>query len=337
MGAKNNRVMQPKQVYTSNRRKKVLFSNDFREVIVCQDSTIIEQRILILILTAVKFEQNNFISKRKQIKKDEAKQLSFDDYFDGWANQGYTEFNISFSELKEFKKIKNSTIQTALVNMSNINWFRLRDESINGYKAVPFIIDPRWNSRNIFFKIDVAVMKHILNVSQYFEIRKELPFVASTPNTLKFLLWILKFSKSQIIKKSFKQVLNEMCIPQERYSYRSWFERDFLNPVKADLDSKNDISFNYSYSNGEYTVVLYYTKKGVGQDEKFISLNDLQIDRTLKYQKRRRMLNDLNVRTLRKLYEVKGYDELTLKIRRKIDPSLLGDEYIKTLFKFLEK
>ena len=74
--------MQPKKVYTSNRRKKVLFSNDFREVIVLQDSTIIEQRILILILTAVKFEQNNFISKRKQIINEETKQLSFDDNFD---------------------------------------------------------------------------------------------------------------------------------------------------------------------------------------------------------------------------------------------------------------
>ena len=337
MGAKNNRVMQPKRVYTSNRRKKVLFSKDFREVIVCQDSTIIEQRILILILTAVKFEQNNFISKRKQIKTDEAKQLSFDDYYDGWANQGCTEFNISFSEIKDLKKIKNSTIQTALVNMSNINWFRLRDESINGYKAVPFIVDPRWNSRNIFFKIDVAVMKHILNVSQYFEIKKELPFVASTPNTLKFLLWILKFSKSQIIKKSFKEVLDEMCIPQERYSYRSWFERDFLDPVKADLNSKNDISFNYSYSNGEYTIVLYRKKNGVRQEEKSISLNDLQIDRALKYQKRRRALNDYNVRILRKLYESNGYDKLTLKIKRKIDPTLMGDEYIKSLFKFLDK
>ena len=50
----------------------------------------------------------------------------------------------------------------------------LKDEKINGYKAVPFILEPSWNHKFIYFKMDKAVMKNLLNISQYYSFLKEL-------------------------------------------------------------------------------------------------------------------------------------------------------------------
>jgi len=175
-------------------RKKVLVSNDFREVLISQDTTIIEQRIITTILSAVKDQQSLFISVKTS--GDTKSQLSFDDCFDGWANQGYVEFLIPFQEINPERKMKNAAIKSALINMTNINWLTLRDESINGYSAVPFILSPKWNSKNIYFKMDKAVLKHLLNMSPYFPLKKDLPYKISSPHTLRFLMWLLKFRRS---------------------------------------------------------------------------------------------------------------------------------------------
>lgn len=56
------------KIFTPKTRKKVLISNDFREVLISQETTIIEQRILMLILSAIKEEQSLFISVKSPIK-----------------------------------------------------------------------------------------------------------------------------------------------------------------------------------------------------------------------------------------------------------------------------
>ena len=325
------------KTFISKPRRKVLFSNDFREVLITQDTSIIEQRIITVILTSIKDAQSLLIPIKVPFDNPDIKQLSFDDCYDGWANQGVGEFLISLNQLNPERKMRNSAIQTALVNMSNINWFRLRDDTINGYKAVPFIIEPRWNTQNIYFKMDKAVMKHLLNMSQYFPLRNDLPFKASTPNTLKFLLWLLKFKQHGGVEKSYNQLLKELAISTNKYDSKYRFERDFLKSVKADLDSDNDISFNYSFSNNKYRFVIYNTKISVGKSEVFISINDLQVCRSLKYLKKRRLLNESNLRVLKQLYDVHGYSALADQIKRKIDPDKLGNDFIKAIFKHLQK
>ncbi|MFC6267479.1 hypothetical protein [Frigoriflavimonas asaccharolytica] len=324
------------KTFISKPRKKVLFSNDFREVLITQDTSIIEQRIITIILTSIKDAQSLLIPIKVQFDNSTIKQLSFDDCYDGWANQGVCEFLISLNQLNPERKMRNSAIQTALVNMSNINWFRLRDETINGYKAVPFIIEPRWNTQNIYFKMDKAVMKHLLNMSQFFPLRNDLTFKASTPNTLKFLLWLLKYQKFGGVEKEYFQLLKELAIHINKYDSKYRFERDFLKSVKADLDSDNDISFNYSFSNNKYRFVIYNTKISVGKSEVFVSINDLQISRSLKYLKKRRLLKEKDLRVLKQLYDVHGYSALATQIKRKIKPDIFGDEFIKAIFKHLE-
>lgn len=66
--------------------------------------------------------------------------MSFDDYFQGWANQGVVNICIPLSKLNPDRVMKNAKIQEALIKMTNLSWMRLKDESINGYNAVPFIM-----------------------------------------------------------------------------------------------------------------------------------------------------------------------------------------------------
>lgn len=320
----------------AKKRKKVLVSNDFREILISQDTSIIEQRIITMILSAIKEEQSLFINVKSPFNEPTATQLSFDDYFEGWANQGVVEFSVSTNELNPDRKMKNSAIQEALINMTNINWLRLKDETIDGFRAVPFILEPSWNKKNIYFKMDKAVMSHLLNMSQYYSLKKDLSFNASTNNTLKFLMWLVKYKRNGGVVKEYHQLLKELFIPQNKYEGYYRFERDFLKRVKADLDSFNDISFNYSYKDGAFHFVIYNTQISIGYDEKFPTLDQLQIDRALKYLKKQRELTDKHLNIMRKLYEVQGYKKLSAHLKRKINLSLKGEDYIKAVFNLLE-
>ena len=337
MAKKETQTPVKREMLTSKPRKKVLISNDFREILISQETSIIEQRIITMILSAIKDEQSMFISVKSPIEDPANKQLSFDDYFEGWAHQGVVDFSVSIKDLNPGRKMKNSVIQEALVNMTNINWLRLKDDAINGYKAVPFILEPSWNKKSIYFKMDKAVMQHLLNMSQYYSIKKDLSFNTSTNNTLRFLMWLVKFNKLGGIVKEYTQLLKELFIPVNKYEGHYRFERDFLVRVKADLDNFNDISFNYSYKEGNYHFVIYNTQNAVGIDEKFPTLDQLQIERALKYLKKQRDLNDQQVRIMKKLYEVKGYKELSKHLKRKIEINLKGEGYIKAVFSLLEQ
>lgn len=337
MAKENNIEMTKREALTSKPRKKILISNDFREILISQETSIIEQRIITMILSAIKDEQSLFINMKSPFQEsEESKQLSFDDYFEGWAHQGVVDFAVSINDLNPGRKMKNSVIQEALVNMTNINWLRLKDDNINGYKAVPFILEPSWNKKNIYFKMDKAVMQHLLNMAQYYSIKKDLSFNTSTNNTLRFLMWLVKFKKLGGISKKYIQLLKELSIPVNKYEGHYRFERDFLVRVKADLDNFNDISFNYSYKEGYYSFVIYNTQNVVGYDKYFPTLDELQIARALKYLKKQRCLDEKQLRIMRKLYEVKGYKELSTHLKRKIDSSLIGEEYINAVFKHLE-
>ena len=321
----------------SKPHKKVLISNDFREVLLTQNNSIIEQRILMMILSALKDEQSNFINEKTSFNEGKEKQLSFDVYFQGWANQSVVNIIIPLSQLNPDRVMKNAKIQEALIKMTNLSWMRLKDESINGYNAVPFIMEPSWNRSHIFFKMDNAVIKNLLNMSQYFQLIKELPYKTSSANTMKFLLWIMKFKKFGRKTIDYSQLLNELYIYQKKYDGRSRFEKDFLIYVIADLDSFNDLSFSYSYLEDKYSFVIYNTRKSVGINEEFISLEKFKIDRSLKYFKKIRELDDSHVNVLKKLYQVRGHKELSKKINSKIEVHLKGVDYIKAILNLLEE
>ena len=138
--------------------------------------------------------------------------------------------------------------------------------------------------------MDKAVMKNLLNISQYYSFLKELVNKTSVSNTLRFLLWLLKFRRINQITKEYEQILKELNIPTNKYEGSYRFERDFLKRVKADLDAFNDLSFNYSREKDVFQFVLYYTKESIGNKE-FPTLESLQIYRILNYLKKNRKLN----------------------------------------------
>lgn len=316
-------------------RKKVLISNDFREILIKQNTSIIEQRIIVMILSALKDEQSHLLEVKKTKDKDEL-QNYIDYYYGSFSNQGLVEFVIPLNQLNPKQLMKNSTIQEALISMTNINWMRLKDEKINGYKAVPFILEPSWNHKFIYFKMDKAVMKNLLNISQYYSFLKELINKTSVSNTLRFLLWLFKFKKTMGVTKDYFQILKELNITPNKYEGSYRFERDFLKRVKADLDALSDISFNYVRNKDVFHFVIYYTKESVG-NSKYPNLESLQIDRALNFLKIKRKLTENQIKVMKHLYEIRGYKILSERIKRKIDNHLYGEDYIKAVLKLLEK
>lgn len=301
-------------IFVAKQVKHILIPFDFRKVIISQHTSIIEQRIIFTILTAIKDEQSKFVKVKSPNNNPKNLQPSlFNDFFDGIANQGVVEILIPIKELKSGIKMKNTSIKSALINISNNKWLTLKDNSNNTYIEVPLIQDPKWNGKNILFNMDIALVKYLLKVHQYFSILKDLPYKVSTANTIKFLLWLMIYKKYNGVSKSYNQLLADLSIPINKYESRNKFERDFLINVKADLDEYNDISFNYTYYKGIYRFVLYHTKHSVGLNKKFTSIGDLKIFRSLKYLKRKRNLSENNLKFLEKLYIIRGYEEFSKK------------------------
>lgn len=329
--------MNSRKLFTPQIRRRILISNDFRDVLITQETSIIEQRIITVILSAIKDDQSLFIKRKNELPLSTKKQLSFDDYFNGWANQGEVEFIISFEQLNPSKKMKNASIQNALINMTNINWLRLKDETINGFRAVPFILQPSWNSKNIFFRMDKAVLEHLMNVNPYFSLKNDLPFKVASSNTLRFLLWLSKFKKQGFVVKEYNEILRELGIPKTKYEGYYRFVRDFLTSVKADLDSYNEISFNHNFCKGKFTFVIYDTKFSVGKNEKHETTNDLRISRSVKYLKKKRDLSENELIIIKRLYQSKGYAEMAERLKCKINKNLKGADFVKEIFLLFDK
>ncbi len=318
-------------------RTKVLVSNDFREMLIRQDTSLIEQRLISCILSSLKDVQSELI-KVKMPDNDLLQILtSNNDYLKKITDQGIVNFHFSLRNINPERKMKNQTIRHALVNMSNLKWLQVRDDRINGFKAVPFILEPRWNCSNIYFKMDIEVLKHLVNMSQYYSLLRELPYKVSSSNTIKFLLWMLKFQKRGTVIRNYQLLLIELYIPKNKYIARSHFERDFLKNVKADLEAFNDYCFDFIYKDGTYT---FYIKKNPSfkmENKNLKMLDDIRIKRSVKYLTKTRDLSPKNIRSLLTIYNIKGYKILAKHLKCKISQVYKSDEYIKQVFLLLEE
>ncbi len=318
-------------------RTKILVSRDFAEILIAKESSIIEQRIIAVILSALKSDQKLFLNRRQTDITSKSQQLSFDDYFEGWANQGHVSFALPFKDTNPGKKMKNSAIQTALINMSNLKWVRLKDEKISGFRAVPFIINPSWNRHSILFQMDRAIFQLLMNVSHYYQMKKNLAFATSSANTIKFLLYIMRFKQRMFGKVLYKNLLQDLSLPQGKYEGLYRFKRDFLDPVKADLDEYNDLSFNYVIKRDLLSFVLYHTKQAVGPNQSYKTEEDLKISRAVRYLKKVRKLTDEQGFRIQQTYESEGYKPVALMTKRKIDLQLKGEDYIRAFYQQLAK
>lgn len=323
--------------FLTKKRKRVIVSKDFRETLITQETSIIEQRIIFMILSAIKDEQSLFINVKNPLGNHINAQMSFDDYFQGLSDQGSVEFTIPLRILNSEKKMKNQVIHESLISMTNINWLRLKDENLGRFMVVPFILEPSWDRNNIYFLMDLAVLKNLFNMTQFYQLNTDLPYSASTPNTVRFLLWLLKYQKPKFVKIAYSELLKVFNIPKNKYDCRRRFERDYLEVVKADLDALSDLSFRYSHIQDEYAITLYCNNKSIGVNDNSKLLNELKVQRSLKYLEKKRGLSKENLVIIKKYYAVKGYKEFSEKIKHKIDAKFKGDDFIKEIFLLHER
>ncbi len=329
--------MKDKLVFTSSSNDKVLLSSQLRDALSTHDTNIVQQRIFISILNAIKEKQSLFINTKQNYSQEVENNTKYtvDQYFEYMAQDGLVHFQLDIKSVNQGRLMRNEIIHTVLEDLSTIKSFQLKDNSINGYKVVFFILDPKWNKEFIFFSMNCEVIKFLFRLSPYYSLRANLPYVSSSPNTLRFLLWIMPYKKMKLVEKSFTDLLKALRIPKDRYRYPSIFERDFLIPVKADLDNHNDLSIDYILENKNFKFTLMNPQnmvKLIGFNNKNKTLEEIKIDRALKYLEKRRSLNSDQLIRMRRLYLSKGYDSLTVMIRRKIDVKLSGKDYVDAVF-----
>lgn len=336
--SKENDIMEKIVFKPQKRIKKVLFSKNLRELIIARKTTIIEQRLLVFILSSLREEQAKLIEVKNSFQEKIRMDDKLDEYFQAWNNLGVADFVISFAELNFSTSMRNDVIQQSLINMANVNWFRLRDQEIKGYEAVPFILRPRWNGKHIFFQMDKAVIRILLHMHNYTDICRNLPFNVKSVNSLRFALWFdNKTFKKDKIEIEYHDLLNELYIPFDKYESRYKFERDYLIRVKAELDSFNDTSFEYEYLNRLYYLKLIKMTKPKLNNQITRNLNLIKTERTLKYLKDCRKIDNLNFSKLKSLFNSRGYEELAPLINRKIDMNLMNEDYVKAVFELASK
>ncbi len=319
------------KTFSPLKAKVVLVSKIFSDFLISNHLSLLEQRMVIVILSSLHDDQQLFINKKKSLSKP----LSFESYIAGWTNQNHVTFKIPFKDFKIENKIKNSVIQDSLNKLTDKNWLKLQDESCHYSISCPLIYELEWDKKNITFKMDKIILKHLFNMSPFYQIKKNLPFNSSCFHTIRFLLWLSKFKKMGFAKKNYSQLLAELSIRKDKYEGIYRFDRDFLIKVKADLDAYNDLSFTYIFEDEEINFTLIKTNPSA--EEKFELKNKIQIDRSLIYLKEKRKLNESNLNVLRQLYNVEGHKSVATITNRKIDALLQGDDYIKTIFRLVNQ
>ncbi|MCD9854529.1 replication initiation protein [Epilithonimonas sp. JDS] len=323
--------MNTDNIFTPKHHKMVLVSKDFRSFLATRETTLIEQRIIFVILSALKGDQSLFIAPKGDASFTKSP-ITFEEYLEAWPNQEAVDFTATFKHFKSDIMLKNISIKNAINKMADSEWLRLEDDLTSTFKSFPYIIEPRYNLKNISFKIHKTVLKYLMNMSPYISVKQELPFKASSKNTLKFLLWLSPFKKRGFAIREYSQLLRELNISKSKYEGRSRFERDFIKSVQNDLDSYSDISFNYSCNNDIFKFTIQKNKFLVGETEKHKIAEDIRRERSMKYLKTARDLSQDEFSAINSLYIVRGYEEMAEIIKRKIDINLKGSSFLKEVY-----
>ncbi|MEC3881836.1 replication initiation protein [Parapedobacter sp. 10938] len=193
--------------------------------------------------------------------------------------------------------------------------------------------------KNVGFKFSMNAYwyKMFLNISSsYSKFVKEIAISVSSVNSLIFYFYLkgLPLISTGEYRTLFKEMggaavrsrgtkvslerLNQIFMTD--YKYFSKFEEKILKPVRAELNSYSDISFNYKKRGKLVYIISYETRNELG----VYSSTAQQIRSAINYKIKRHGLNELQSRQLMELYLKYSYDIVTKSTARK--PSLKGLE-----------
>lgn len=327
--------------------RSILYTEKLYHFMLKKDLGLLPTKIINVILSAVKEEQQQFIKNKDELTGDE-KQLSFDDVFKGWNENTRALFTISFKSIKLDKNIKNKELYNAFIALSNLHWEIYTDDATDVSELVPFIEGVKWTGiskskkvdennkliddrrdRHIQFRMHRRTMESLLDMSRFLKLENTFVMNLKSPKTLTFIFWLSKHIPNGGVTIGVKKFCEELGFT---YTYDSKvFE--YLNRIRAEMNQSYAYSINYGdkIENGLLKIRIYDTKKGIGETKGIDSLEDLQIKRALYHIKKTRNLNDEQFNKVQKIYKIIGYEKVSKLIKRRIEKEITGNEYLSRL------
>lgn len=321
------------QTYKDNPQiKSILYSDRLYKFLVQQELSMLPIKIINVILSAVKQEQTPFIKRNETVV--EAKQLSFDDFFQNWSENSRALFTISFKSIKLNKDIKNRDLFNSFIALSNLSWEIFSDEKNEVEELIPFLEGVKWTSnkvqrdRFIQFRMHRKTMESLLDMSRYLGLDSDFVMNLKSPKTFAFIFWSSKFIPHGGTKINIEKFCQEMNIP---YTYDSKVA-EYLQRIRAEMNSSTYAhGMNFSIVEDKIHIQLFDKKEGIGITKDIPTLEDLQIKRAIYHITKKRNLTKLESKEVEKIYRETGYENISKLIKRKIKKEAMGKEYIEEL------
>jgi hypothetical protein len=313
--------------------RTILYTEKLYKFMMSQELSLLPIKIINVILSAVKQEQQNFINPKETVVEN--KQLSFDDLFQNWNENTRAEFTLSFKSIKLNKDIKNRDLFNSFIILSNIHWEIFDDEKTGICELIPFIEGVKWTSnknqrdRHIQFRMHRKIMERLLDMSKFLKLEADFVMNLKSPKTLSFIFWVSKFIPHGGTTIGVAKFCEEMNI---KYSYISKVD-EYLKRIRAEINSTPFYVYgmNYSFKEDLLKMQIFEKKEAIGKVANIDTLEDLQIKRAIYHIVKKRGLNKHQKQEVEKIYKYTGYQVISKLIKRKVDNNLMGDEYIQRL------
>lgn len=321
--------------------RSILYTEKLYKFLMKKDLGLLPTKIINVILSAIKEEQQQFIKDKNVI--GEIKQLTFDDVFKDWTENTRAQFTISFKSIKLDKDIKNKELYNAFVALSNLHWEIYSDESLNVYELVPFIEGVKWSGnmkdlkadknnklvnsnrdRFIQFKMHRKTMESVLDMSRFLNLDNHFVMNLKSVKTLQFIFWVSKHIPNRGVQIGVEKFCHEIGI---KYTYDSKV-LEYLNRIRAEMNQSYSFSINYRIEKKKLIIAVYDTKTGIGDTKGIDSLEDLQIKRAMYNIEKVRSLNESQLKEIEKYYKYIGYETVAKSINRRIEKTIVGDEFM---------
>lgn len=239
--------------------------------------------------------------------------------------------NINYQSIIEFGKNKKTDQPTKKKKFHSSLILSYIEEENKGFKI---LLDKHWyrllinitEGFNPYIK-SIAFNIKSLNSLQFYFYLKKLPEIKQTKLTDYQELYEKLGDAAIKYHGTITYVENLIETLGLSYKYESQFIRDYLNPIKAELDKFADISFNYKFKNSKIYIICYPVSKVLissGINKAATS----QIKSAINYKVKKYNLTAQNAVFLIELYLKYGYDLVTKATdKKRILTGKIGEEY----------
>lgn len=317
--------------------RTILYTERLFNFMLKKDLTLLPTKIINVILSAVKEEQQKHIKDNSSISDivhRQEKQMSFEDIFNDWAENTRARFTINFKSIKLDKNIKNRELFESFVYLSNLNWQIINDVETGDVELVPFIEAVKWNKNKqyIQFNMHKKTMENLLDMSKFLKLENDFVMNLKSAKTLSFIFWISKFIPYGGTSIGILKFVEEMNL---NTTYPSKID-EYLKRIRAEINAGNyAYGFNYSFDNGKIKFQLYYKKEAIGVVKEIEDLEALKRQRALYHIYNVRKLSPENKKKIEDIYKAVGYEKISKLLRRKVHKDLKNDDYIKRVMEIL--